>query len=185
MKEIIPGLFLIDNFISPEEASSLIQEIDSQNWLTDLSRRVQHYGWEYDYRSKVIDKNMNLGTLPGWATQLSEKIFKTKYLPYKADQVIVNEYLKNQGISKHIDCVPCFKDGIASLSLLEGWEIIFSNARKEEKYALELYPRSLLILTGEARYQWTHEIPKRASEPNGRVRGRRVSITFRAVQLKD
>lgn len=113
------------------------------------------------------------------------KIFKTKYLPYKADQVIVNEYLKNQGISKHIDCVPCFKDGIASLSLLEGWEIIFSNARKEEKYALELYPRSLLILTGEARYQWTHEIPKRASEPNGRVRGRRVSITFRAVQLKD
>ena len=39
-------------------------------------------------------------------------------------------------------------------------------------------------MTGDARYRWTHEIPKRKYEPGpaGRVeRRRRISLTFRKV----
>lgn len=42
----------------------------------------------------------------------------------------------------------------------------------------------LLILSGPARYDWTHEIPARKSDViNGarQPRRRRVSLTFRAV----
>jgi hypothetical protein len=51
---------------------------------------------------------------------------------------------------------------------------------------LWLAPRSLLLLQGTARYEWQHGIPARKSDVrNGQrvQRGRRVSLTFRAVQL--
>ncbi|MDO8837790.1 MAG: hypothetical protein Q7V31_02600 [Parvibaculum sp.] len=47
-----------------------------------------------------------------------------------------------------------------------------------------LEPRALLILTGAARYDWTHETPARMAdivEGKKRPRGRRISMTFRNV----
>ena len=46
---------------------------------------------------------------------------------------------------------------------------------------LRLDRRSAAILTGDARYRWTHEIPKRKNEPGRVARGRRLSLTFRKV----
>ena len=47
-----------------------------------------------------------------------------------------------------------------------------------------LPPRSLLLLSGEARYEWTHAIAPRATDVvdgEVRARGERVSLTFRSV----
>lgn len=179
--EPIPGLFLFEEFITPTEESELINQIDNSLWLSDLSRRVQHYGWKYDYKSRSIDQSMNLGALPVWANKLAEQIHSLGVTPFVSDQVIINEYVKNQSIGKHVDCIPCFKDGISSLSLLEGWEMTFTHSTKGLKEVILLKPRSLMIMTGESRYMWTHEIPKRLTENSGHVRGRRVSLTFRTV----
>jgi len=51
-----------------------------------------------------------------------------------------------------------------------------------------LEPRSLIVLKGEARYEWAHGIAKRKSDNwQGQVfkRTRRVSLTFRTVILAD
>ena len=45
----IPGLQYIPDYISASQEKYLIDIIDSQDWLTDISRRVQHYGYKYDY----------------------------------------------------------------------------------------------------------------------------------------
>ena len=98
--------------------------------------------------------------------------------------MIANEYLPGQGISAHVDCVPCFSDRIASLSLLSPCEMVFRNGKQGDRLSAILEPRSLLILSGAARYEWTHEIPARKSdEVNGerRPRTRRISLTFRTV----
>jgi alkylated DNA repair dioxygenase AlkB len=53
-----------------------------------------------------------------------------------------------------------------------------------EKRQILLEPRSLLIVSGEARYEWTHGIAARKSdvyEGQKIVRERRVSMTFRGV----
>jgi alkylated DNA repair dioxygenase AlkB len=50
---------------------------------------------------------------------------------------------------------------------------------------LNLKQRSMLILQDEARFKWTHEIKGRKSDSVAgvkRVRGRRVSVTFRNVK---
>jgi alkylated DNA repair dioxygenase AlkB len=59
--------------------------------------------------------------------------------------------------------------------------------RKEEQVAILLEPCSLLLLRGEARYRWTHGIPRRQQDriADGVLpRQRRVSITFRKVILE-
>lgn len=62
----------------------------------------------------------------------------------------------------------------------------FANPRHGIKHDLYLQPRSLILLSGAARYQWTHAIPARKSDNvNGFKieRERRVSLTFRSVIL--
>lgn len=172
----IPGLQYCPNFITAEEERALIEDIDQQPWLNDLKRRVQHYGYKYDYKARAVTDDAYLGPLPEWIDQVAQK------LPFKPNQAIVNEYLPGQGISAHVDCVPCFDDTIASLSLGSGAMMQFTNGN--EKQDLYLKPRSIIILSEEARYKWTHAIPARKSDVIDGFkleRGRRVSLTFRNV----
>ena len=83
-----------------------------------------------------------------------------------------------------------FTEHVATISLLETWGMVFRRRDSKEKIEKQLERRSAAVLTGDARYQWTHEIPKRASEllidkhgKRGRVkRSRRISLTFRTTR---
>ena len=183
----VPGLRYVRDFLDEADEKSIISEIDRGDWIEDLRRRVQHYGWRYDYKARRVDPAMRLGALPAWADALARRLFDTKLVPNLPDQVIVNEYRKDQGISKHVDS-GSFADGIAMISLLESWEMVFCDKQGKRKVNHMLERRSAAVIEGKARYDWTHEIPKRKSEPvklgtkhPRRDRGRRVSLTFRKV----
>jgi alkylated DNA repair dioxygenase AlkB len=111
----VPGLFYAENIMTNEEENEIISEINKNEWLDDLSRRVQHYGYKYDYKKRRIDKNDYLGELPIWTKNLENKIFNLinksdiEIIYYHFDQLIINEYKSNQGISAHVDCVPCLQ----------------------------------------------------------------------------
>jgi len=181
----LPGLVLVQNFISEREELALLKDIDSEIWLDDLSRRVQHYGYRYDYRARKINNEMQLGKLPNWIVPIVDRLKQGEHFDDTADQVIVNEYLPGQGISPHVDCEPCFDDTIASLSLGSGATMKFEKA--DQVFNLYLPRRSLVLLRGESRYLWKHSIPKRKSDKVGSsklIRGRRISLTFRRVILE-
>ena len=92
---------------------------------------------------------------PIWLKILSESLYREGYMIEVADQVIVNEYLPGQGISAHIDCEPCFHKTIASLSLNSGCVMDFTDkSDKTNKIPLWLAPRSLVVLSDNARYNW-------------------------------
>jgi len=80
------------------------------------------------------------------------------------------------GLSPHIDTHSAFEDCIFSLSLagpcimefrrysVSTWKASTTDAEKSGdssciKKALYLPPRSMLLLSGEARYAWNHYIP--------------------------
>jgi alkylated DNA repair dioxygenase AlkB len=124
--------------------------------------------------------------LPAWAAALAVRLRDEGWFPRVPDQLIVNEYQPGQGISKHVDCVPCFDETIGSLSLGSGSVLELANAPLKAKVALYLEPRSLVLLRGEARYRWTHAVPARKKDVvdgKDRPRTRRVSLTFRNVLL--
>ena len=180
----ISGLRYIPNFISAAMSAELLERIDKQDWRADLRRRVQHYGYIYDYRSRAISHDMKLGPLPNWLGEISSKLVEQKIFVQMPDQVIINEYEPGQGIAAHIDCVPCFGNHIASLSLGGAVDMRFD--RVGEAYNLRLMPQSLLGLSGEARLEWRHSIAARKTDiVDGQraARSRRVSLTFRTVKL--
>jgi alkylated DNA repair dioxygenase AlkB len=183
---MIPGLIYIADFISEKDQKDLLESIDSQEWLADLKRRTQHYGYKYDYTKKAIDASMKIGSIPAWIWPYSMRLIDKKYFSKEPDQVIINEYLPGQGISRHTDCVPCFGDTVASLSLGSACVMEFEQWNGIEKLKLLLEPRSLLVLSGEARYKWMHSIPGRKEDKiDDQVlsRSRRVSLTFRTIKV--
>lgn len=182
----VPGLFYKENYISKSDHDFLIEKIDQQPWLSDLKRRVQHYGYKYDYKARNIDRSAFLGPVPDWLDRIAQKLVQDNIFATAPDQIIVNEYLPGQSISAHIDCTPCFKEIIVSLSLGSSCIMALSNPETNEKMPLLLQERSLIVLSGDARYKWMHAIPARQSDIFDGikyVRQRRISLTFRHVIL--
>jgi alkylated DNA repair dioxygenase AlkB len=185
-KLIISGLRCIPDFISEFDEAELIRTIDNQPWITDLKRRVQHYGYRYNYKARNIHEETALGPLPAWLSAYSHELHAQQIFPTIPDQVIINEYTPGQGISAHIDCVPCFTETIASLSLGSPCIMEFTHDESGRNIPVWLEPRSLIVLSGDARYHWRHAIPARKSDTvagNIIPRGRRLSLTFRKVIL--
>lgn len=135
--------------------------------------------------------------------------------PPRARQAIVNLYRPGEGIAPHVDLLNRFGDGIVGVSLGGGATMRFARAETETEtgkgrgvgtavdadaegdrdgglYEVWLPPRSVLVLTGEARYEWTHGIAPRMRDKveiedaaggdnrwQWQERGVRISVTFR------
>lgn len=182
------GLTYLENYISEDEANRLVQEIDAAPWCTDLKRRVQHYGYRYDYKARQGRREDYLGPLPEVFQHLAQRLTDERHFQSIPDQVIVNEYEPGQGISAHIDCEPCFGATIASLSLLSACVMRFSSQAYSRQMDLYLQPASLLVLNGDARHFWTHAIPARKTdviEGQKHRRSRRLSLTFRTMTFEN
>lgn len=177
---IIPGLKYIAEYITMEQENKLMELIDNRPWITELKRRVQHYGYKYDYKSRSINQSYYLGSLPEWLQILCNALHRQNIFYELPNQVIINEYMPGQGIASHIDCIPCFSDTVCSLSLGGGCVMELTNDKA--KHSITLKSRSLLILKNEARYVWKHGIVPRKSD-NKIARNRRISLTFRKVIL--
>jgi len=183
----IEGLQYIPNFISENEEKELMKAINSENWLTDIKRRVQHYGYKYDYKARTINYSMHLGKLPLWSIEFASRLVNKNFIKFQPDQIIVNEYEPGQGISNHVDCEPCFGDTIITISLNSYCTMDFINLKTKQKVEVLLEPRSLVVINGDSRYLWSHGIPARKTDfhNNQKInRKLRVSLTFRNVILR-
>ena len=183
----IPGLRYVPDFVAGPAEVKLLAAVDGMGWRADLKRRVQHYGYRYDYKARKVDPSMYLGPLPAWAGPLATRLAAAGYMDQAPDQLIVNEYEPGQGISAHVDCVPCFGPVIGSVTLGSACTMEFSALEGAAAESLRLERGSLVILAGEARYRWRHAIPGRKTDRvagQAVARGRRVSLTFRTVVVE-
>ncbi|CAN7056015.1 unnamed protein product [Brassica oleracea var. botrytis] len=207
----IPGLFLLPDFVTAEEEQQLLAAVDTQPWIGLAKRRVQHYGYEFCYGTRNVDTKNRLGELPPFVSPILQRISLFPNLDYdpaslKLDQLTVNEYPSGVGLSPHIDTHSAFEDCIFSLSLAgpcimefrrysaSTWKVTSTSTDEEEKpdtstcikKALYLPPRSMLLLSGEARYAWNHYIPHhkidKVKDKVIRRSPRRVSFTLRKVR---
>ncbi|KAJ6526546.1 hypothetical protein DFH09DRAFT_1187448 [Mycena vulgaris] len=106
--------------------------------------------------------------------------------PARARQAILNLYRPGEGITPHVDLLRRFGDGIVGVSFGSGCVMQFARVAEAEGVRplnLFLPERSVLVLSGDARYGWTHGIEERTADlvaGTGVVeRGVRLSITFR------
>lgn len=188
-----PGLIILEDFTTTEEEDLLIriQNFDGSESGLMKNRQVKHFGFEFKYDTNNVDPNNPLTEkIPVdceflW-TRLGERCNKFKdFIP---DQLTVNHYLPGQGIPAHVDTHSAFIDPIISLSLGSSIVMEFKNDNIAH-YCVNLPRRSLLIMSEESRYFWTHCITPRkfdVMKKNNRctlsVRGVRISYTFRKLR---
>jgi alkylated DNA repair dioxygenase AlkB len=179
----ISGLRYVPEYLDREAHDRLLTTVDLQPWQMSSGFEVQIFGYGYSRRK---DEAYRIGELPGWASDLGTRLWRDGLLPRVPDQMVANSYAPGSGIFGHVDHA-VLGDIVASVSLGTTCVMQFSNDEADRKEELFLEPRSVLILSGEARWAWKHEIPARAVDTwqnEERPRVRRVSLTFRVMPTR-
>lgn len=183
------GLTYIEDFLSEEEATELINIIDANTWDNTLKRRTQHYGYRYNYNHINKDQSAPVEEIPKELISLFGKLRSHNLasdIDIKKLQVIINEYEAGQGIGAHIDDPKRFGDWIISVSLNSDCMVIFTNkANKSETIKMRIKKNSVYQMTKDSRYKWTHQINGVKIDHYNDcdyVRDRRISVTFRIMK---
>lgn len=109
-----------------------------------------------------------------------------------ARQAILNLYPPGEGITPHVDLPGRYADGIVGVSVTGGCVMTLERVGADmelggpSRYDVYLPPRTVYVLSGPARWAWSHGIPGRTydvvQETAGTVtlpRSLRVSVTLR------
>lgn len=186
-REVIKGLTYIPNFLTQEEIKELYTYLEKEKWSGIShrvdSREVVQYGYIYAYDRSGMTKT---DPVPERYLKLLKKIEKSntcsisQVIENKSvdniDQLIINKYKANQGISPHVDHVKYFSDTVICISVGREVEVIFTGVEAKDSHKLKVESGSLYIMTGDARYKYTHSIE--ANDKEGELR---YSLTFRHV----
>jgi len=190
----VPGLYLVEDFLTEEEERRVAQTIKKRrNQYFDRTqqqnkRRSGQFGWRLNYRTMELYRAKGIfKDIPADISWIRDKLHDTmeKLLLKNCknfDQLILNEYYPTQAISRHIDRTHCFGPVVCGLSLFSPCVIIFSHKDSGEARPVLLPPRSMYVMSGQCRYKWFHEITKDAKQnfyDTVIQRGYRCSMTFR------
>lgn len=199
-----PGLYVFENWITPEQEKELCSFLCERQWADHMSskRPTQHFGYKY-LRSGNLDVHKKIagdwGLLETYKTRI-----ETEFPGVKVGQALANLYFETSGIGPHRDKECDLVFGVSAAGDInmvwkrQGNDI--NGAPCEWKYEALIPARSLYIMSDDAALIWTHEIPSRKQvyypdrnpgEQYGQLTQKvskgsqyaRVSLTFRDVLL--
>lgn len=170
------GIIWQDDFVSPNHEKRLISIfLNELKWPDRSGRLSLHYGYTFDYKTFGIDPDIPYKEFPDWLQPL---IPTTESRP--PDQICLQYYPPGSGIPPHVDAHRAY-DQLYALSF--GAPVMMKFRRGEQRVDIDLTPRSMMQMTGDARLYWTHGIKKRKTDAledgTVRPRGDRWSITYR------
>ncbi|XP_049408256.1 uncharacterized protein LOC125871662 [Solanum stenotomum] len=202
----IDGLWLCKDFLSPDQQSKLLSSIQQEGWFAESSsNQAMRFGdlpgWAVEL-SRSIHEVILFGS---YAAELEncEKGKEACIFPQDLlwreplfDQLIANMYQPGEGICPHVDLMR-FEDGIAIVSLESSCVMHFSRVENEtcsaqdppHKTPVLLTPGCLILMWGEARYLWKHEINRKPGfqiwEGQEIDQKKRISVTLRKLGRTD
>lgn len=166
-------------FLSADEEQLLLERIrtlplaNAQYKQFQAKRRVVSYGGRYDYNKNELNAT---DPIPEFLHPLRDRVAQwIGCAPEELTHALVAEYAEGVQLGWHRD-VPDF-ERVAGMSLLGACRMRFRRyppAPREKSLALELAPRSVYRMEGEARWGWQHSVPP--------VPALRYSITFRTLR---
>ncbi|CAE7390118.1 ALKBH8 [Symbiodinium sp. CCMP2592] len=185
----IPGLIYLPDFLTIEEEQGILASVDAAGWDGDnKSRRTQQYGYGFHWRNRHTNALAKLdpprSEMPACSQAVLNRLVCEGHLESPDfDQCIVNDYTGGQGIKAHRDR-EFFGEAVVGFSLRSPTIMDFRCLRSGEVRAVLLEPRSVLVLTADARWSWQHAItpaPTLLWRGSTLPRGHRTSLTFRSI----
>jgi len=190
----IDGLYTEYDFITPEEETNLINWLEATPWYNG-NRNGPHLGKTWgmivDYKTKRVvmskDKNNNPIPMPPELDFIIEKtdMLLKKYKldaklkpnkPFKINEGNTIKYIKSEKhfLNHHVDDRSMSGPFLINLSLRGACKMSFTRMKTKQVVKIRLPPRTLQIITGDIRYNWTHGIANSDLEDDVRI-----SITLR------
>lgn len=195
--EPIPGLFLYDDFITEEEEERILSQLDGTDpeFSTEFlpwkpanfngSNTGKRWGVHCNLRDRRVGAAEN--PLPHFVTEivLPKLIHMQAMKGCQPNEANAIDYRRSQHhhLTSHVDDRKLSKEPIANLSLAGDCYMTFRNVALNRNTAVTvqkvlLKRRCLQILTGKARYDFSHGI-----EHGDLLADRRVSVTMRESPL--
>jgi alkylated DNA repair dioxygenase AlkB len=116
MQKLIQGLEIHKGAISSANLGSLVEQIDAEGrWEPDYGRKTQRHGWGYDHKRHLI---YELLPFPAWLQELASFAQQREWMRTSSDQASVQWYSQKSYINGHIDDPKCFREDIATISLV-------------------------------------------------------------------
>jgi hypothetical protein len=177
------------------------------DWALDLSSQIRNSVLKFKSMDLKCSKKTDPISSPSMAAQsqcpLPEDILLREPL---FDQMIANSYEPGEGIKAHVDLLR-FEDGIAIVSLLSPCVMCFRSVPDplhscpnkvnehinednqlndtRAKVQILLSPGDLIVMSGTARYKWSHEINRNKDQQvwqgEALKQERRISVTLRRL----
>ena len=177
----INGVNVIEDFVSQEEENSLILAIDSRKpWVeSQEGRRKQDYGPKISFLKRKVSVG-NFGGFPDFSVTLFERMSAKhpdliqNFVPV---EFCILEYTPQRGsyIRPHYDDTWIWGDRLITVNLLSDTALRLTKEFKIPPYEIliKMPSRSLIVIKGEARYDWHHSINRYD------IKARRVALTWR------
>lgn len=167
------------DFLSVSEESALIAEIrhlpleEAEYKQYRAKRRIVSYGGRYDFTAQKLNEGAPIAP---FLLPLRARVAAWAKVPAEHfTHALVAEYSAGTQLGWHRD-VPNF-ELVVGVSLNTAARMRFRRyppRAREKSIAIELAPRSIYRLQGEARWDWQHSVPP--------TPGLRYSITFRTLR---
>lgn len=170
------GLTIEKGWLLVDDAIRMYDHINSVEFMWDktpLKRFTSQFGYSYGFTTRTVTKlDRPIDTDPV-ISEVAHLLPKTESVP--PHQCLVNRYVYNEKIAAHIDCIPCFGEKIFTVSLGSSATMRFT--RDSQEFDVRLEQGDLVIMEGESRYLWRHQILPLEE-------GVRYSLTYRHVLPK-
>jgi alkylated DNA repair dioxygenase AlkB len=176
----VSGFTLRPDFITESEERAYLAHVENGPWETEWRRRIQQFG--LGYAGEHGREATWIRDFPEWLNSLAARV--APFLERFPENSVINEYIPPLGIGPHRD-YPTFGPTVACVSLGSDIVMDFIDHGSRRRVPIFVPERSLWVITGEARERWQHSIASRLTDVvygERRVRGRRVSITFRTAR---
>jgi alkylated DNA repair dioxygenase AlkB len=166
-------------FLSREEAAALVEELQQlplapAQYRQYLShRRIVSYGGRYDFSAQRLEAGEPIAE---FLRPLRERVAAwVGCLAQDFTHALIAEYSPGAALGWHRDVADF--ERVAGVSLGTACRMRFRPyppRPREKSLAVEVEPRSIYRLEGEARWGWQHSLPP--------VKALRYSITFRTLR---
>ncbi|KAF8967450.1 hypothetical protein BDZ97DRAFT_1916734 [Flammula alnicola] len=184
----IPGLFFDSSMLLPQEiADSVVAFCMKTYFVSPLDNQVMLFS-RFDPSTSASNSTSTglprilLDLLDTLSSLLQPVIPPDTHallfpaVPTRARQAIINLYRPGEGITPHVDLLGRYGDGIVGVSFSSGSVMRFEKVEEvtvcarsgdedtKKRWDVYLPERSVIVLTEDARYGWTHGIEKKTRD---------------------
>lgn len=159
-KTLVPGFTVYKNFITDDLHKSFIEQLDKGT----PERSIGHYDG-YSFADQDSFNEVYFGFLEAVSDRIIEKgAFSSEKKPLTLSGSIIG-FDKMDHVPRHVDSLLDKGDAIAIISFNKPISITFYSEVKDkrEKHTYSIPPKSLLMISGDARFKWSHSITRRES----------------------